>query len=617
MLARGMLLRSARTRTASLAPLVTVRSSSDYHRREECVSRLEKMKAEGRNALKPLKTKQKGIDILHDPLWNKGMAMDYPERDRLNLRGLIPPRVKNLSMQANRIMMHLRAFGDDNIAKNMYLQELHNRNETLYHRVLADNIVEVAPLVYTPTVGAVCQRFGDQFRRSRGMYFSREDRGLFSSMVWNWPHDDVHIICVTDGSRILGLGDLGAHGMGIPIGKLALYCAAGGIAPHRVLPVMLDVGTNNEELLADEGYVGIPKRRLEGDEYYEMVDEFMEAVYDRWPNTVVQFEDFESSKAMPILDKYRHKFRCFNDDIQGTGCVTLAGVIASARQANVPLTEMSFLCAGAGSAGLGVCAQIVDGMVEAGLPREEAMKRFVVCTSVGAIGKADGKFGDPNAKRGLNEERAMWLNEVVSDGMSMEEVVSTFKPTCLLGLAAQPAGLFTETMVRNMVAYTDHPIVMPMSNPTAKAECTPQQAYSWTDGKAIVATGSPFPATTMPDGRVLIPSQCNNLYCFPGIGLGAAVVGVKEISDQMLYAAAVACVDAMTPEEFEAGRTFPSMDRIRDVSHHVAVEVIKVALDAGLTTKVDRDELPDDAAISKFVAKKMYDPTYAPLVDPR
>jgi malic enzyme len=292
-----------------------------------------------------------------------------------------------------------------------------------------------------------------------------------------------------------------------------------------------------------------------------MVDEFMRAVFDRWPNTVVQFEDFESSKAMPILKKYREVYRCFNDDIQGTGCVTLAGVIAAARQADMKLTEMSFLCAGAGSAGLGVCAQIVDGMVEAGLSREEAMSRFVVCTSIGAIGAQDGKHGDPNAKRGLNEERAEWLNPAVSDGASMTEVVQQFKPTCLLGLAAQPAGLFTEEMVTAMTTYAPRPIVMPMSNPTAKAECTPAQAYEWTNGTAVVATGSPFDPYIMPDGRKLIPSQCNNMYVFPGIGLAASVAGVKEITDAMLYAASVACVDAMTEEEFAAGCTFPAIDR--------------------------------------------------------
>jgi len=603
-------------RAVTSRPLArTLRPNAAFLSTTQASERLEKLKAEKakRSSLKPLKTKQKGIDVLHDPLWNKGMAMDYSERDRLNLRGLLPPRQKTLEEQRDRVMEQIRSFGDDNVRKNMYLQDLHNRNETLYHRVLVDFIEEVAPLVYTPTVGHVCQQFGNQFRRSRGMYFSREDRGLFSSMVWNWPHSDVHVIVVTDGSRILGLGDLGAHGMGIPIGKLALYCAAGGIAPHRVMPVTLDVGTNNEALLKDESYVGIPKPRLEGDEYYEMVDEFMTAVFDRWPNTVVQFEDFESSKAMPLLEKYRHKYRCFNDDIQGTGCVTLAGVIAAARQAGKPLTEMSFLCAGAGSAGLGVCHQIVDGMVEAGLTRDEAMKRFVICTSVGAIGKADGANGDPNASRGLSDERAVWVNEAVSDGTSLVDVVKQFKPTCLLGLAAQPAGLFTEEMVSSMVDYTDAPIVMPMSNPTAKAECTPTQAYEWTGGKAVVATGSPFEPVTI-NGRKLIPSQCNNMYVFPGIGLAASVAGVKEITDKMLYAASVACVDAMTADEIASGRTFPAIERIRDVSHGVACHVIRVAMAQGLTTKVSASL--SDEALERLVAQKMYDPMYVPLVDP-
>ena len=340
-----------------------------------------------------------------------------------------------------------------------------------------------------------------------------------------------------------------------------------------------------------------------------------QAVTDRWPDVVVQFEDFESSKAMPILSKYRSKYRCFNDDIQGTGCVTLAGVIAAARQANKSLTEMSFLCAGAGSAGLGVCHQIVDGMVEAGLSREEAMKRFVICTSVGAIGRADGSKGDPNATRGLNEERAVWVNEAVPDGASLEEVVRDFKPTCLLGLAAQPAGLFNEAMVSAMVEYTDTPIIMPMSNPTAKAECTPAQAYEWTGGKAVVATGSPFDSVTI-NGRTLTPSQCNNMYVFPGIGLAASVAGVTEITDSMLYAASVACVDAMTTEEMAEGRTFPHIARIRDVSHTVACAVIRVALKEGLTTKVSRTTLPTDELLERLVASKMYDPVYVPLVDP-
>jgi len=572
-----------------------------------------------RRFLKPLKTKRHGVDILHDPLWNKGTAFSVPERDRLNLRGLLPPRVRSLEYQIPRAMKMLRSFGEGaeaDMRKNLWLQDLHNRNETLYHRLLVDYIEEIAPLIYTPTVGIVCQKFGAQYTRPRGMFFSREDRGHFASMVYNWPQDDVHVIVVTDGSRILGLGDLGAHGMGISIGKLALYAAAGGIAPHRVLPVMLDVGTNNEELLADPEYVGLPEKRLEGDAYFDFVDEFMDAVFDRWPNVVVQFEDFETPKALPLLSKYRDTYRCFNDDIQGTGCVTLAGILSAAHNAGSSITEMKFLCAGAGSAGLGVCAQIVDGMVEAGLSREEAMSRFVVCSSVGAIGRPDGTNGDPNHKRGLNEDRAPWVNQGVADGTSMLDVVKEFQPTCLLGLAAQPAGLFTEDLVRSMTTYCERPIIMPMSNPTPKAECTPQQAYEWTDGKAVVATGSPFKPVTLADGRTLIPSQCNNMYVFPGIGLAASVAGVSKITDQMLYVAAVACKESMTADEIAGGRTFPAIQRIRDVSHQVAVAVVEEALKTGLTTKVTRADVPDRETLSKFVRKKMYYPCYVPLVDP-
>ena len=307
------------------------------------------------------------------------------------------------------------------------------------------------------------------------MYFSRDDRGHFGTMVHNWPHDDVHVIVVTDGSRILGLGDLGAHGMGIPIGKLALYCAAGGIAPHRVLPVMLDVGTNNKALLEDDEYVGIRQPRLEGDEYFDMVDEFMAAVFARWPGVVVQFEDFETSKAVPLLAKYRNIYRVFNDDIQGTGCVALSGLMSAARNSGSKLTDMRILCAGAGSAGLGVCSQLVDGMVEAGLSRSEALSRFLVCTHLGALGAADGTHGDPNHQGGMYTEHVQpFMNPTVSDGTSLVDCAKQFKPTVLLGMTAQ-AKVFTEELVRTMATNCERPIIMPMSNPTTKAECSAEE----------------------------------------------------------------------------------------------------------------------------------------------
>lgn len=405
--------------------------------------------------------------------------------------------------------------------------------------------------------------------------------------------------------------------MGIPIGKLALYCAAGGIAPHRVLPVMLDVGTNNEQLLDDPTYIGIRKKRLQGAEYFDMVDEFMNAVFRRWPSVVVQFEDFETSKAVPLLDKYRNHYRMFNDDIQGTGCVSLSGILSAARIIKKDFMNLKYVCAGAGSAGLGVCGALVDAMVSAGVSREDALKKFVILTKHGAIGKPDNSNGNPNFATnisGLTDRELSWQNDAVSDGSSLLDVLKTFKPDVLLGLSA--AGkIFTEDVIRTMSANTTKPIIFPLSNPTSVAECTASEAYEWSDGRAIVATGSPFPSHTMKDGRKLIPSQCNNFYIFPGIGLAASVAGVSRITDRMLFKAAQACAESLTEEEIAEGRTFPTVSRIRHISHAVACAVIEEALGAGLTTKIDTSR--SNFNVSDFVASKMYYPQYVPLIDPR
>ena len=464
---------------------------------------------------KPLRTPQYGVDILHDALWNKGTAFTPSERERLGLRGLLPPTVRTLEDQAGRVLKHLDAQGNSE-EKNLYLQDLHNRNETLYFKTLVDNIESMAPLVYTPTVGQVCLQFGNQFLRPRGMYFSKHDRGYMSSMVHNWPHNDVHVIVVTDGSRILGLGDLGVNGMGIPIGKLALYCAAGGIAPHRVLPITIDVGTNNQALLEDPQYLGIREKRISGQEYYDVLDEFMAAVYNRWPNVMVQFEDFETSKAEPLLARYREKYRMFNDDIQGTGSVTLSGLLSAVRNSGGSIADLKVLCVGAGSAGLGVCSQIVAGMVKTGMTRDEAMNRFVICASKGVLGKEDGKYGNPNYARGFDPSRKEWVHKTLSDGMPLVDAVKQFKPTVLLGLSTV-ANIFNEEVVKAMdqVNTSSRPIIMPMSNPTSKSECTPEDAYKWTNGRAVVATGSPFQPVNF-KGQIMVPSQCNNMYIFPG-----------------------------------------------------------------------------------------------------
>ena len=532
---------------------------------------------EMRRYVRPLRTPQHGVDILHDPLYNKGTAFNEYERDRLGLRGLLPPAYRSLDQQARRVVAQMEKIKTDE-GKNLYLQSLHNRNETLYFRTLVNNIAMCAPLVYTPTVGLVCQQFGSQFRRSRGMYFSFNDRGLMASMVHNWPHSDVHVIVVTDGSRILGLGDLGVNGMGIPIGKLALYCAAGGIAPHRVLPITLDVGTNNETLLQDENYLGVRERRLTGDEYFHLVDEFMAAVFARWPNVIVQFEDFETAKAVPLLARYKDKYRMFNDDIQGTGSVCLSGLLSALRNAGSTIKTARVLCAGGGSAGLGVCSQLVEGMVEAGMPIQDAREKFAICTNLGVLGRKDGQRGDPHYSQpgGMQSLHTPWVHSALSDGTSLVDAVRQFKPTVLLGLSTAH-GIFNQAVIEamNEVNPSQPPVIMPMSNPTSRAECTPEEAYRWTNGRAVVATGSPFAPVTLASGKVLVPSQCNNMYIFPGIGLAASVSGVTSITNKMLYAAAAACTNSMTEQEIAEGRTFPDIVRIREVSKRVALAVIE------------------------------------------
>jgi len=562
---------------------------------------------------KPLKVKSHGIDIINNPLYNKGTSFSDGERDRLGLRGLVPPRQLTFEQQQAKVLMNLRKLQTD-IEKSQYLQDLHNRNETLFHRILIDHIEEIAPYVYTPTVGRVCQEFGHNFRRPRGMYFSTRDRGHMHAMMYNWPQKEVHVIVVTDGSRILGLGDLGAHGMGIPIGKLALYCAAGGIAPHRVLPVMLDCGTNNENLLKDEFYIGVRHRRIVGEEFDEMVDEFLHAVFSRFPEAVVQFEDFSSDKAFRILNKYRNVYRCFNDDIQGTGAVTLAGVLSALKQKGLDpsktLKDQKILVAGAGSAGLGVCDQLMEGMIQQGLTREEARNNFYIVSSKGLIGQPNNIYENGNIQRGLTDDRKPWVRPDMPDGMPLIEVAKAVRPTILLGLAAT-GHLFTEELVTTIYEYEKQPIIFPLSNPTSVAECTFEQAMNWTQGNVIFASGSPFRPMVY-NNRNNKPSQCNNMYVFPGIGLGASLSGTRIITDRMLYKVSEALSYSVTEEERENGLIFPDISRIRQVSQRVALAVIETAIEQNLDTKLSVEAKFD---LPGYIQKKMYDPVYVPLVD--
>ena len=435
---------------------------------------------------RPLRVQKTGIDLLHDPLFNKGTGYGYGERGRMRLRGLVPPRVLSMDQQMAKLKGQLDAMGDD-MQKALFLVDLHDRNETLYHRMLLDHIEEMAPLVYTPTVGRLCSEFGDRYRRPRGMYFTPDDDNNMDQMLHNWPQDDVRVVVVTDGSRILGLGDLGANGMGIPIGKLALYCAAGGVAPHRVLPVTLDFGTNNPALLENPYYLGVQSPRLEGDAYFELLDEFMSAIRYRFPASLVQFEDFSSDKAQFILDRYRNRHLCFNDDIQGTGATTLAGVLSALRVKGLApedLHSQRFVILGAGSAGTGVAEQLKQGMMAQGLSEAEARARFYLVDEHGLLSASRGDALQP-------AQATFARTETDLEGMGLVETIKHAKPHVLLGLSSV-GGLFTEEVVREMAAINERPIVFPLSNPTANAECTASDAFAWSDGRVIFASGSPF-----------------------------------------------------------------------------------------------------------------------------
>ena len=506
---------------------------------------------------------------------------------------------------------------EDPLQKALYLNDLQDRNTTLFYRLLLDYIEELAPIVYTPTVGRVCQEFGDQFRRSRGMYFSAEDKGQFSSMMWNWPYDDVMVIVITDGSRILGLGDLGANGMGIPIGKLSLYCAAGGIHPRKILPIMFDVGTDNQTLIDKEYYLGLKKPRVQGEEYQELLDELMNAIELRFPNAMVQFEDFSSDKASDLLLRYRDEYLCFNDDIQGTGCVTLAGVLAALRAAAVksgyssedsaPLKDQRVVIAGSGSAGLGIASALAAGMMaeEDGLNMQQALERFWIVDANGLLTKAAGDS--------LTGEQQMFARADTSERTSLLETVKSVQPTIMIG-ATGCAGLFSEEIIREMKKGTPCPLVFPLSNPTSKAEAQPKDIIKWCEGSAVVATGSPFDPVEY-GGHTHYVSQCNNMYIFPGIGLGACLAQASKISDRVFYNAAKALSCEVEDADLRHGIIFPNINTIRDVSLSVARSTIETVVEEG-NSKQEKDHetfssMHGDAdTLERWILSKMYFPVY-------
>lgn len=532
-----------------------------------------------------------GYELLTNSLLNKGTAFTDHELDLLGLRGLLPPRVFTIEQQVNRVMRNLRS-KPNNLEKYIFLSALQNRNETLFYRVLLEHLEELMPIVYTPTVGQACLEFGAIFRRPRGLWISIRDRGRVAEILRHWPHQDVRLICVTDGERILGLGDLGALGMGIPIGKLALYSACAGVHPSYCLPITLDVGTNNEWLLEDEMYIGLNQRRAAGEIYRDFIEEFVQAVRDTYPNCLLQFEDFGNHNAFDLLDRYRNRICSFNDDIQGTASVALAGLVAACRRTGANLADQRILFFGAGEAATGIGELFVSALIDQGLDETQARSRCWFLDSQGLVVKS---------RRNLPAHKARFAQdaEPIADLLT---AVETIQPTALIG-AAGVGGVFTQQVIEAMSRFNPEPVVFALSNPTSKAECTAAQAYEWSEGKAIYASGSPFDPVEF-NGKLLVPGQGNNVYIFPGIGLGVLGCRCKTVTDEMFLAAARALADMVTDEELASGRVFPALNHIREVSLKIAIAVAKIAYREGLA----QDPEPDD--LDAHLRSCMFHPDY-------
>jgi len=532
----------------------------------------------------------RGLALLRDPLLNKGTAFTEQERDTLGLRGFLPAHVFSMKAQAERVLVNLRSLPSD-LAKYVALNELHDRNEALFFRVVADNIDEIQPLIYTPTVGLACQRFGYIFQRPRGLFIAANDRGHIAELLGNWPYP-AKLIVVTDGERILGLGDLGANGMGIPVGKLSLYSAGAGIHPELCLPVVLDVGTNNEALLNDPYYIGTRQHRLGGAAYDEFVDEFITAARETFPGVVIQFEDFANHSAFRLLHKYRDRIPVFNDDIQGTAAVALAGVLSALRVTGGKLTDQTLLFLGAGEAATGIADLVVSAMVAEGASEAEALRRNWLVDSRGLVVRN---------RPGLTEHKLRYAHDQAPIG-DFPGAIQLLKPTAIIGVAAV-GGAFTPEVLQAMAAINDRPIVFALSNPTSKAECSAEEAYRQTGGRALFACGSPFDPVEL-DGRTFVPRQGNNSYIFPGVGLGAIASGSRLVTDEMFMAAARALAQLVSESDIKQGSLYPALPRIREVSAHIAAAVAGVAYERGLAT----GQPPND--LVGYIQSQMYDPHY-------
>lgn len=554
-----------------------------------------------------------GYQVLREPLWNKGLSFTPEERVSKNLTGLMPHAMESVETQVARCMKVINT-RQTNIDKYLYLSSLKATNLDLFYRVLIDNVRDLMPLVYTPTIGDVCLQYSTLYTRPEALYISIKQRKSIRTILNNWPYPDPEICVVTDGSRILGLGDLGVNGVGISIGKLALYTGAAGIHPGKTLPIVLDSGTNNETNLKDPLYLGLRARRPSPAVAQEFMDEFMEAATEVFPNMLVQFEDFDTEKAFAYLARYRNKYKCFNDDIQGTGAVVLAGYIGAVNLSGVPLEEQRLVFMGAGSAGVGVAKQMVEYYTRRGLSEQQAREKFWLVDTKGLVTL---DRGDKLA------EHKKYFARADNNGhqfRTLEEVIEYVRPSALVGLTAT-FGVFTESVIRALKASVDsggagrRPILFPLSNPLTKAECTFEQAIQWTDGTVIFASGSPFAPFAVKAGDHAVtywPNQGNNVYVFPGLGLGAILAKASKITDEMVYISAASLSESLNAEEIQKGLIYPHIERVRDASVIVAREVMKAARREGVSTLPEEQWIEweewGDVALTKFIKERIYDP---------
>jgi malate dehydrogenase (oxaloacetate-decarboxylating) len=545
----------------------------------------------------------KGESLCEHPMYNKGTAFPEDERDRLSLCGLLPDGVANLSLQKQRTFESYSIKSSD-LEKYIYMLSLQDRNETLYYALLLDHLEEMLPIVYTPTVGKACQQFSHLYRRRRGLYVSARNIHHIDSILDNAPFANVSLIVVTDGERILGLGDLGSNGMGIPIGKISLYVAAAGLHPAFCLPIQIDVGTNNEELLKDPLYIGLRQKRLSGAAYDDIIEHFVNGVRRKFPRALLQWEDFGKGNAFRLLQTYRERVCSFNDDIQGTGSVAMAVLLSAMKVKKEKLSDQRFIMFGQGQAGVGIARQIVTGLVKEGLSEKEARSRIYGIDKDGLLLEGMPVSEEQMPFLHSRSETATWKVNDASH-ITLLETIRHSRATVLIGVTGQ-SGAFTEEIIAAMAGNTPLPLIMPLSNPTAKAECTPETVARVTNGHYLIGTGSPF-KPVMINGDERAVSQCNNLYIFPGVGLGALISGTPKVTDRMFMAASEALSELVSEEELRIGKLLPPINKIRYVSAQVALAVAREAREAGLGMK------GDDEKLMRMILNAMWEPKYLPL----